>query len=115
MGHSPFELVERTVSQPWADDMPNKVDYCAFRPCACKAGEMVVSLRPTDDTRNVYVSGRSGTILDIGAAKDLGHALLKVASEAERRKEHDERHEEYRRRTQGQRNELLRQLNELGW
>lgn len=78
---------------------------------------MVVSLHPIDDTRHVYVSGlRSGSMtLDISAAKDLGHALLKVASEAERRREYDERREEYRRRTQGKRNEMLRQLNELGW
>lgn len=53
--------------------------------------------------------------LDISVAKELGHAMLKVASEAERRKEHDERHEQYRMQTQGQRRELLRQLNELGW
>jgi hypothetical protein len=53
--------------------------------------------------------------LDIGVAKELGHALLKVASEAERRREYDERREEYRRKTQGRRSELLRQLNELGW
>ena len=38
MDHSPFELVERTVSQPWADDMPTKVEYRSFSPCACKAG-----------------------------------------------------------------------------
>ena len=42
---------------------------------------MVVSLRPIDDTRHVYVSGlRSGMTLDISVAKELGHALLKVAS-----------------------------------
>ena len=77
---------------------------------------MVVSLRPIDDTRHVYVSGlRSGMTLDISVAKELGHALLKVASEAELRREYDERREEYRRQTQGQRSELLRQLNELGW
>lgn len=116
MDHSPFELVERTVSQPWADDMPTKVEYRSFSPCVCKAGEMVVSLHPIDDTRHVYVSGlRSGMTLDISVAKELGHALLKVASEAERRREYDERREEYRRQTQGQRSELLRQLNELGW
>lgn len=115
MGHNPFELVERTVSQPWADDMPTKVEYRAFIPCANKAGELVVSLRPTDDTRHVYVSGLRSMILDIGVAKELGHALLKIASEAERRKEHDERHEQYRMQTQGRRNELLRQLNGLGW
>lgn len=77
---------------------------------------MNVCLRPTDDTRHVHVTGhRSDMILDIDVAKELGHALLKVVSEAERRKEHDDRHEEYRRQTQAQRRELLRQLNELGW
>ena len=98
MGHNPFELVERAVSQPWADDIPTKVEYRSFSPCACKAGDLVVSLRPNDDTRHVHVAGlRSGMTLDIGVAKELGHALLKVASEAERRREYDERREEYRR------------------
>lgn len=88
-----------------------------FNQCASEAGNLTISLHPIDDTRHVHVTGhRSGTMsLDIETAKSLGHALLQVASEAERRKEHDERYEQYRKQTQGQRRELLRQLNELGW
>lgn len=107
----------RDESDTRSYDFPVKVDRRVFNPCAREVVNLTVSLRPNDDTRHVYVSGhRSGTmILDIETAKSLGHALLQVASEAERRKEHDDRHEEYRRQTQGQRSELLRQLNELGW